>query len=142
MYLAYDDVTHGKTDDTQYTAVKNSILKLIEATKQQNESFSVPRTEDGHPASVKECAVSKLVGLHKDMRTRILDGSKLPKSALEQYMKEVEIVAGARSKNKDKGKVGVFFFLRKNKSLLCSIGLLTNPLAERTHERSCTFSFT
>jgi len=35
MYLAYDDVVLGKADMTQYTEVKNSILKLIEATKQQ-----------------------------------------------------------------------------------------------------------
>ena len=86
MYLAYDDVVAGKADSQQYQNTKNSILKLIEATKQQNESFSVPRTEDGAQARVEQVAVSKLVELHKEMRTRMLDGSKLPRSALEQYV--------------------------------------------------------
>jgi hypothetical protein len=44
MRGAYEDFLGNKSDINGYMDVKNNIVKLIEAAKQQNESFSVPRT--------------------------------------------------------------------------------------------------
>ncbi|GMH72801.1 hypothetical protein TrRE_jg3684 [Triparma retinervis] len=106
MRLAYSDFLAEKADAGQYLDVKKSILKLIEATKQQSESFSVPRTEDGAPASVTNCAITSLYQLHKDMRERMNESSKLPEGAAEQYKKEVD--KGLRKRAGQEGKLHLF----------------------------------
>ncbi|GMH67394.1 hypothetical protein TL16_g04668 [Triparma laevis f. inornata] len=110
MRGAYEDFLGNKSDSTGYTDVKNNIVKLIEAAKQQNESFSVPRTADGENASVSNCSVPQLHSLHVDMRSRMLDSSKLPESAVEQYEREVE--KGLHKRALMEGRLHIFVHMK------------------------------
>lgn len=65
-------------ESNQRAWVKAQAIHLIEARRQMDEAFTVPRHADGGMATTENSTISDLHEKHKDMAQRMLDGSNLP----------------------------------------------------------------
>lgn len=72
-------IVHGQGD------ARGNAIKLIESQRQLDESFSIPRTEDGEEVTVSMgLTYHNLLQLHRNMQKRIIEGEFIPKSVSEQ----------------------------------------------------------
>lgn len=76
---------------------RESAIRLIEAQRQLNQSYSIPRTEDGEEVdSSMGLSLQRMLALHRNMQSRMQEGSVVPVSVTEQYRREMEF--GLREK--------------------------------------------
>lgn len=75
-----DEALTGKT-------ARESAIKLIEAQRQLDESFSIPRTDDGEVVTnLMGFSIHHLLRLHRFMQERLIEGAFLPSTVAEQYV--------------------------------------------------------
>jgi len=73
-------------------AARECAIKLIEAQRQLDESFSIPRTDDGEVVTHQMgFSVHHLLRLHRFMQHRLVEGAFLPSTVAEQYEAEQKL---------------------------------------------------
>lgn len=79
---------------------KNSVLKLIEASRKLEAGYIVPRNDAGELVSTETTSITDIHILHKKMQMRMQEGTQLPNGAMEQYEMELAKVITSQETRK------------------------------------------
>lgn len=103
------------TDEQDKLYVRQNILKVIEATREAAEDFSVPRLPSGQLANFGACTIPAMYALHQELRDRLKDGADLPSSCLDYYQHAAE--QGLRKAMKADDDIKCSIFLKLNAAM-------------------------
>jgi hypothetical protein len=77
------------SNEKKNTDARESANKLMEAQRQLDESFAIPRINDGEAVTTAmNLSAHSLLRIHRLMQKRLMQGALLPSSVREQYAAE------------------------------------------------------
>jgi hypothetical protein len=102
---------------------RGNAIKLIESQRQLDESFSIPRTEDGEVVTVSMgLTYHNLLLLHRNMQKRMIEGAFIPKSVRErtvQLRRTSELTLASSSSTVMPSNFNLFLDM---KMAICKVG--------------------